>query len=71
MYVCVYVCQPLRILITIGVIWCDIARVRLVKQFSWLFPAFYYFIWDLLLIKQMGMAILTQHVVNACQRKLR
>ena len=31
--VCVHVCLPPRALITSGVIWCDIGRVRLVKQF--------------------------------------
>ena len=41
--VCVYVCLclcvcPLRALITSGVIWCDIGRVRLVKQVSQFFP---------------------------------
>ena len=51
--------------------WRDIGHVRLVKQVLRLFPAFNYFIWHLLSIKWMGVAILTQHVVNACQRKLR
>ena len=68
-YVCV--CPPLRPLITSGVIWCDIDRVRLVKQVLRLFRAFNYFIQHLSSIKWMGMTILTQHVVNACQRKLR
>ena len=68
---CVSVCPPLRSLITSGMIWCGIDRVRLVKQVLRLFPAFNYFIWHLLSIKWMGMAILSQHVVNACQRKLR
>ena len=67
----VCVCLPLRALITSGVIWCAIGHVRLIKQVSQLFPAFNYFIWHLLSIKWMGMAILTQHVTNACQRKLR
>ena len=39
-YVCVSVCPPLRALITSGVIWCDIGRVRLVKQVLRLSPAF-------------------------------
>ena len=43
-YVCVSVCPPPRALITRGMIWCDIGRVQLVKQVSWLFPAFNYFI---------------------------
>ena len=40
--VCVYLsaCPPLRALITSDVIWCDICREQLVKQVSWLFPAF-------------------------------
>ena len=42
--VCVSVCPPPRPLITSGVIWCDIGRVRLVKQVLRLFPAFNYFI---------------------------
>ena len=36
--VCVSACLPPRALITSGVIWCDIGRVRLVKQVSQLFP---------------------------------
>ena len=68
--VCLYVCLPPGASITSGVIWCDIGRVRLLKQVLQLFPAFNYFIWHLPLIKWMGMAILTQHVMNACQRKL-
>ena len=70
--VCVCVCPPPRVLITSGVIWCDIGRVRLVKQFWRLSPAFNYFLlWHLSSVEWMGVAILTQHVVNACQRKLR
>ena len=69
--VCLSVCLPQRALITNGVIWCDIGRVQLVKQVSRLFLTFNYFIWHLLSIKWMGMPILSQHVVNACQRKLR
>ena len=70
-YVCM--CPPPRPLITSSVIWYDIDCVRLVKQVVWLFPAFNYFIRHLPvpLIKWMGMAILTQHIVNAFQRKLR
>ena len=67
----VSVCLPPRPLITSGVIWCDIDCVRLVKQVLWLFPAFSNFIRQLPSIKWMGVAILTQLVVNACQRKLR
>ena len=74
-YACVSVflsvCLPQRALITSGVIWCDIGCVQLVKQVSWLFPAFNYLIWHLPSIKWMGIAILTWHVVNACQRKLK
>ena len=69
--VCLSVCPLPRPLITSGVIWCDIDRVRLVKQVLRLFPAFNYFIRQLPLIKWMGVAILTQLIVNACQRKLR
>ena len=71
--VCVHVsvCPPPRPLITSGVIWCDIGRVQLVKQVLRLFPAFNYFIQHSPSIKWMGVAILTQLVVNTCQRKLR
>ena len=69
--VCVCMCPPPRALITSGVIWCDIGHVRLFKQVSRLFPAFNYLIWHLLLIKWMDVAILTQHIMNVCQRKLR
>ena len=69
--VCLSVCLPPRPLIISGMIWCNIDRVRLVKQVLGLFPAFNYFIWQLPSIKWMGGAILTQLVVNACQRKLR
>ena len=69
--VCLSVCPPLRALIMSGMIWCDVGHVWLVKQVSWLFPAFNYFIWHLLSIKWMGVAILTYHVVNAYQWKLR
>ena len=41
--------------------------MRLVKQVLRLFPAFNYFIRQLSLIKWMGVGILTQLVVNACQ----
>ena len=56
---CVCVCPPPRPLITSGVIWCDIGRVRLVKQVLRLFPAFNYFIRHLPSIKWMGVAVLT------------
>ena len=69
--VCLSVCLPPGALITSGVIWCDIGRVLLSKPVSRLFPAFNYFIWQLPLIKWMGVAILMQHIVNTCQRKLR
>ena len=71
MCVCVSVCPPPRALITSGMIWCDIGHVQLVKKVSRLFPTFNYFIWYLPSIKWMGIAILTQHIVNACQRKLK
>ena len=70
--VCLVVCASApRPLITGGVIWCDIDHVQFVKQVLQLFPAFNYFIQHLPSIKWMGVTILTQHVVNACQRKLR
>ena len=69
MYVCVCVCVSApRTLITSGVIWCVIDRVQLVNQVSWLFPAFNYFIWHLSSIKWMAVAILTQHIMNTCQK---
>ena len=58
MSVCVCV-SILRPLMTSGMIWCDIDRVRLVKQVLRFFPAFNYFIQHLLSIKWMGVAILT------------
>ena len=49
-----------------------VRHVWFVKQVSRLCPAFNYFIiWHLPLIKWMGVAILTQHIMNTCQRKLR
>ena len=51
-YACV-VSAPARPLITSGVIWYDIDRVRLVKQVLRLFPAFNNFIRHLPLIKWM------------------
>ena len=69
-YVCLSVCPPLKPLITSGGMWCDIDYVQLVKEVLRLFPAFNYFIRHLPLIKWIGVAILTQHVMNACQRKL-
>ena len=68
-YVCVSL--PPRPLITSGMIWCDIDRVWLGKQVLRPFPAFNYFIRLLLSIKWMGVGILSQHMMNACQRKLR
>ena len=52
-YVCVSVCPPARALITSGMIWCDIGCVRLVKQLSWLFPDFNYFIIMTLAVNRM------------------
>ena len=69
--VCLSVCLPPRALITSDTIWCDIGRVWMVKQVSWLYPAFKYFIWHLSSINWIVVAILTQYIVNACQRKLR
>ena len=54
-----------------GVIWCDIDCVWLVKQVLRLFPAFSCFIWHLPSIKWIGVALLTQHVMNTCQNSLR
>ena len=34
--VCVFMCPPPRLLIPIGVMWCDIDSKRLVKQVPWL-----------------------------------
>ena len=69
---CVFVsvCPLSRELITSGMIWCDIDCMQLIKEVLQLFLAFNYFIWHFPLIKWMGMAILTQHIMNACQRKL-
>ena len=36
--VCLSVCPPPKPLTTIGMIWSDTDRVRLVKQVLWLFP---------------------------------
>ena len=69
--VCVCVCVCVSAPKAINNQWHDIDRVQLVKQVLWLFPAFNYFIQQLSSIKWMGVAILTQLVVNACQRKLR
>ena len=79
--VCVCVCLSVRVSVCVSVCvstpeginnqWRDIGHVWLVKQVSRLFPAFNYFIWHLPSIKWMGVAMLTQHVVNSCQRKLR
>ena len=71
LHVVMCVCPPTRLLITSGVIWCDLHCVWLVKQVLWLYPAFNYFIRHLPSIKWMGVTILTQHIVNAFQRKLR
>ena len=66
--VCLSVCPPPRALITSGVIWCNIDCVRLVKQVLLLLITSYS---TLLLIKWMGVNILTQYIMNICQRKLR
>ena len=36
MLMCVCVCLPPRLLITSGVMWCDIDPIRLVKEVLWL-----------------------------------
>ena len=72
---CMSVCLCVSAPKTINNQWRDmvwyIGCVQLVTKVSQLSPTFNYFIWHLPLIKWMGMAILTQHVVNTCQRKLR
>ena len=64
-YVCVCVCvsvyPPLRILITSGVIWCDMGRLWLVKPILQLFSL-------LPSINWMGMALVTQCVMHTRQR---
>ena len=67
--VCVCVCSPLKVLIASGMMWCDIDHVWLVKQV--LQTAFSCFIWQLPSVKWMGMALLTQHLVNPCQMILK
>ena len=53
-------------------VWCDIDHVWLVKQVLLLFPpAISCFIWHFPSIKWMSLALLTQHVMNACQRRLK
>ena len=49
----VSVCPPPSALITSGMIWCDIGYVRLVKQVSWLFPAFNYVLIMILAVNKM------------------
>ena len=60
---CVSVCPPPRALITSGVIWCDIGRVRLVKQVSWLFPLLYI----TLAVDKMDRR---GHITTACHERL-
>ena len=70
---CVYVCLSVCVSAPKGINnqWHDMVCLRLVKQVPRLFPVFIYFIWYLPSIKWMGVAILTQHTMNTCQRKLR
>ena len=63
-YVCVSVCLPLKTLITSGMIWCNIGTVWLVKPVLQLFSI-------LMLIKCMGMTIVTQCIMHAWQRRQR
>ena len=42
--VCLSVCPPLKAIITSSVMWCDIDRVRLVKQVLRLSPGFNYYL---------------------------
>ena len=69
--VCVSMCSPLRALITSGMIRCDVNRVWLVKQVLEFSRVLNCFIWHLLLIKWMGMALSAQHIVSTCQRRLK
>ena len=69
--VCVFVClcvcvSALRALITSGKIWCDIGRAQLVKQVSWLFLAFNYFIWHFTVDKMDGRGLIN----TACHERL-
>ena len=67
---CVCVCVPTPK--SINNQWCDMVWYRplcnCLSKFHGFFPAFNYFIWHLPSIKWMGLAILTQHIVNACQK---
>ena len=65
-YACVCLSVCVSALEAIDNQWRDIDCMRLVKQVVRLFPAFNYFIRHLPSIKWMGVAILTQLIVNAC-----
>ena len=54
LHVVMCVCPPTRLLITSGVIWCNLDRVRLVKQVLRLYPTFNYFIRPLAVDKMDG-----------------
>ena len=66
--VCVRVCVCASVSIPEGINnqLCDIGHVWLVKQALQLSPAFNYFLWHLPSIEWMGVAILTQHIMNVC-----
>ena len=65
---CVHVClSPSSALITIGIIWCNIDPLCLVKQVLHLFSCF---ILCLLSIKWIGMSLVAQHIMNTCQRRI-
>ena len=72
--VCLSVCLSVRLCIYVSTPeginnqWRDMVWYRPCVQ---LFLAFSYFIWHFLSIKWMGVAILAQLVMNACQRRLR
>ena len=74
--VCVYVCVCVSVCVSAPEStnnqWCDMVWYRLCvwhKVYS--FPLLLITLWHLPSIEWMDVAILTQHVVNACQRKLR
>ena len=73
--VCQYVCVRLSVCAStskgINNQWHDMVWYRPWKKNFMAFPAFNYFIWHFPLINWMGVDILTQHVVNTCQRNLR
>ena len=64
MRMCLSVClciQPLKALITRGIIWCDTDHVCLIKQILQLSPAFSCFMWHLPSIKWMGIVLFSRN----------